>query len=208
MKNKKKLDNTNSCILSLPYTSFKCSKIATQIIRTVKKFLPEYEIRIVFSTIRLNFSILPTIKPSKPTLETTNSIYSFLCPCDSEYIGESKRSLKTRISEHKTPSRKSSVQDHISSCQEYKSSLRKFKRDFARENIHCPSNEIEKTFLQQHFKVLEPNLWNRNERKVAEAIHITLNLPELNRQVSHRKTKFLCSCPLSKPDGALIGAIT
>ena len=56
--------------------------------------------------------------------------------------------------------------------------------------------------------MLEPNLWNRNERKADEAINITLNLPELNRQVSHRKTKFLCSCPLSKPDGAQIGAIT
>ena len=147
----KKLDNTNSCILTLPYTSFKCSKIAKQIIRTVKKFLPEYDIRIVFSTIRLNFSILPTIKPTKPTLETTNSIYSFLCPCDSEYIGESNKSLKSRISEHKTPSRKSSAQDHISICQEYKSSLRKFKRDFARENIRCSSNEIEKNFLTATF---------------------------------------------------------
>ena len=194
--------------MTLPYTSFKCSKIASKIIRTVKKFLPEYQLRIVFSTIRLKFSIHPTIKPQKPTLETTNSIYSFVCPCDSEYIGESKRSLKTRISEHKTPSRKSSVQDHISSCPKFKSDLRKFKRDFSREHLHCPSNEMENKFLQQHFKVLEPNIWNRNERKIAEAIHITLNLPELNRQVSHRKTKFLCSCPLSVPDGAQIGAVT
>ena len=67
---------------------------------------------------------------------------------------------------------------------------------------------MENKFLQQHFKVLEPNIWNRNERKIAEAIHITLNLPELNRQVSHRKTKFLCSCPFTKSDGAQISAIT
>ena len=142
------------------------------------------------------------MKPVTDPLEKTNVIYNFDCDCGLSYIGETKRSLGTRINEHNTRSRDSSINDHIQICPEYKSALRKFTRE---QPLHCPSNRIKKDFLITHFEILEKNLFSTNERKTNEAVHIILNAPALNKQVFHRKTVFLCPCPTSKPDGAFSG---
>ena len=49
--------------LSIPYTSFRCSKIATNIIKILGKYTENYREKICFKTITLENTILPRLKP-------------------------------------------------------------------------------------------------------------------------------------------------
>ena len=67
--------------LSLPFTSYKCSGIATKIRYILEKYTPNYRVKICFKTITLENVILPRLKPFKPLLFTPNTVYLFTCVC-------------------------------------------------------------------------------------------------------------------------------
>ena len=74
--------------MSLPFTSFRCSAVASQIYQILKKATPNFRLSIVFSTIKLNSVILPRMKAKKAFYNNSNSVYEFECDCKSVYIGE------------------------------------------------------------------------------------------------------------------------
>ena len=76
--------------MSLPFTSFRCSAVASQIYRILKKATPNFRLSIVFSTIKLNSVILPRMKAKKAFYNNSNCVYEFECDCKSVYRRDQK----------------------------------------------------------------------------------------------------------------------
>ena len=49
--------------ISLPFSSYRCSQVASQIYNIIKRYTPYYKLNIVFTTIKLESIILPRLKP-------------------------------------------------------------------------------------------------------------------------------------------------
>ena len=122
----KNINNKNPNIkhvtLSLPYTSFRCSAIASKIHKILKKYTPNFKLRIAFSTLKLSSIILPTLKPKKEKFFNSNLVYKFTCECTDTYIGETERLFLTRIYEHNRLN-SSHIHKHITKCETYINAL-------------------------------------------------------------------------------------
>ena len=62
-----------------------------------------------------------SFKPKTEKYYTANCIYHFRCDCNSDYIGQNKRKVKIRISEH---FKNEPISDHIKYCKNYKSKFK------------------------------------------------------------------------------------
>ena len=171
---------------SLPYTSFRCSKIASKIKNILSKYTPNYRLQVCFKTITLAKIISPKLKPIKPLLFTPNTVYLFKCVCSETYIGHTSRILKNRIQEHGRCD-SSHVFDHIFGCVEYHESL---------EARYCsdPNTTQLRLHLYEHFTALSTNLPNWYERTAYEGLMITQLQPTLNKQLKFKKSNLICSC--------------
>ena len=172
--------------LSIPYTSFRCSKIATNIIQILAKYTKNYRVKICFKTITLEGTILPRLKPFKPLLLTPNTVYLFTCVCSETYIGHTSRLLKIRIQEHNR-CENSHIYEHIFGCVKYHESL---------EVKHgtAPSLTQLRNHLYDHFTALSTNLPNWHERTAFEGLMITQLQPTLNKQLKYKKSNLICIC--------------
>ena len=111
----------NTHILKIPFTSLRISPIITKIKKLIHKFIPNFNLRIVHSTISIKNLINFHIKPSIDPLATSNVVYWFECECDSVYIGETQQCLRNRIWQHRY--RDSHIGKHIDKCIPYKAAL-------------------------------------------------------------------------------------
>ena len=127
-------------------------------------------------------------KPAVNILDQYNLVYKFTCDCLSSYVVETSQILYQRILHHRTHN-DSTIIDHIKTCPEYLEALRD---NVKKKN---PTNNEQREFFIKHFKILERNLVYSTDRKCAEAIHINMKKPILNRQVKHRRCIFFCVCP-------------
>ena len=126
---------------------------------------------------------------------TSNSVYQFDCDCNSSYIGHRKKLLDQRILQHRTHTT-SHIYKHISICNIYKEKLiENFGSD--------PTDNAQREFIKNHFKILERNLHNYHARITYEGLMITLKNPDLNKQVSHKSMTFLCDCPNYKIENSV-----
>ena len=128
------------------------------------------------------------MKPVKNYYHSSNIVYQFTCPCNSTYIGETTKLLELRVFQHRRD-KNSHICLHISNCETYKLSLQTAYGD-------QPSNSQQRSHLLSHFKVVESNLQQYNARKTFEGLMITLERPDLNKQVLHRSTALVCKCIL------------
>lgn len=172
--------------MSIPFTSFRCSNIASQIYKILRKATPNFRLSIVFSTIKLDRVILPRMKAKKSFYNNSNCVYEFECACKSVYIGETKKLLHSRILQHRT-TKSSHVHTHTNNCPEYKE---EFRKKFLVDPDNAPAEQL-RSFLHEHFKILEKGLYNTYHRKVFEGLYITLNKPSINKQHEHRNMTFL-----------------
>ena len=172
--------------LSLPFTSYKCSGIATKIRYILEKYTPNYRVKICFKTITLENVILPRLKPFKPLLFTPNTVYLFTCVCSQTYVGHTSRLLKNRIQEHNRCA-SSHIFDHIYGCEEYLGVLRaKYGED--------PNLTERRNHLYGYFTALSTNLPNWHERTAYEGLMITQLQPTLNKQLKYKKSNLICTC--------------
>ena len=104
------------------------------------------------------------------------------------YIGETTRLLETRILEHRQL-KASHICKHISQCESYKNSLTQLHSD-------NPSATEQRSYFKTLFTIMEKNLHNYYARTTFEGLMITLNKPELNKQVYHKSTSLICNCVL------------
>ena len=172
--------------LSIPYTSFRCSKIATNITKILGKYTENYRAKICFKTITLENTILPRLKPFKPLLLTPNTVYIFTCVCSETYIGHTSRLLKNRIQEHNR-CKKFHVYEHIINCFQYHESLKE-------KYSTAPSLTQLRNHLYEHFTALSKNLPNWHERTAFEGLMITQLQPTLNKQLKYKKSNLICIC--------------
>ena len=197
VKRQAELNNSNSkyYTISLPYTSFRCSVIASKIYKILKKYTPNFKLNIAFRTIKLSSILLPNLRPQTEQLLASNSVYKFQCDCPSSYIGHTKKILESRILQHRTYS-SSHVYKHIETCHFYNGKLS--------ENFGAdPTDNAKREFIKQHFTVLQKNLKNYHSRITYEGLMITLQNPDLNKQVSHKSMTFVCDCANYKIENAV-----
>ena len=97
--------------MCLQYTSHRTAKIGSKIIKIIKKFIPDFQLNIVYRKINLEPIILPKLKMKKHKNEHSNSVYCWTCPgCEkSSYIGETSRKLEVRIGEHSHKDKNSAI---------------------------------------------------------------------------------------------------
>jgi hypothetical protein len=87
--------------LGLPYTSYRCSKVATSSKKIFKKYTPDYRLNVCFSTISLENVILSRLKPVKALRFIPNSVYLFTCECIKAInVGQTFKILKSRAWQH------------------------------------------------------------------------------------------------------------
>lgn len=97
------------------------------------------------------------------TFMSTNVIYMLTCPCGLSYIGKTHRSLKTRISEHRSNIRtgetKNPVAAHFVQAGHPFSSLRYIGIEMVK--MSCRGGDIERKLLQREsFWIHRLNTWS------------------------------------------------
>ena len=187
--------NLHFYTMSLPFSSFRCSKVASKIYKILRQYTPDFRLNIAFNTIKLSSIFLPKMKPPKHTFFQSNLIYKFRCDCTDEYIGETKRLLHTRILEHRTKS-ESHIYNHLNNCETYQSNF------FEKYRIHpeYANDKLLREYIFEHFEILERNLQHKKLRETSEGILITLEQPQINKQFEHKCTKLLTNFNIPKSD--------
>ena len=148
--------------------------------KIIQTHIPKFKLIISWRCIRLNSLLTPLTKPSRDLDNRKACVYHFKCECKTHsYIGQTKRLLTTRISEHGQKSRNSEVGSHIFNCESYLNSL---KSKFG--NKPTPSQKFK--FLKSHFTVLKDNVFSYFKRIFIENFHIHFCQPSLNKQCKHQ----------------------
>ena len=83
----------------------------------LRRVCRKYGIRTVFTTISTLRQQLTRVKDVDPLLKRAGVVYKIPCSCGQEYIGETKRTLETRLKEHQAATRrgeteKSAIAEH------------------------------------------------------------------------------------------------
>lgn len=94
---------------TIPYTS--------GLSESIKRLLRDYNIRTAFKSSWTLGRMLTKVKDPVPDEERTGVVYKIGCSCGDVYIGETSRSMSTRIKEHKAACRlanfeRSAVAEH------------------------------------------------------------------------------------------------
>lgn len=80
--------------------------------------------------------------------------YHFKCHCKSNsYIGQTKRIINTRLSEHNTKSRNTEIGTHIQSCEIYQNAL---KTQFGAK----PKPKEKMNFFLSHVNILKDGIFD------------------------------------------------
>lgn len=170
--------------LSLTYTSERCSKIHENLLRIFKKFIPKFRIVISWKTIRIQNIISRKLKPRQSVENPPATVYQFTCDCKSEYIGETKRQLDTRIKEHGKLTDPSEIGSHLPRCETYK-------KEFLTQHKYNQNASNKFKFLKSHFKILKHNQFDYHTRKFTEGYFIHLLNPSLNKKNECKKVTFI-----------------
>ena len=115
---KEKRDNPDKFhTVCLNFTSERCQKVERFIKKFIRELTPDFNVSFAWKSVSLNNIILPRLKRRVLDFDSHSVVYRFRCDCDQEYIGETKRLLSDRASEHGHKSNKSEVSSHIFECQ-------------------------------------------------------------------------------------------
>ena len=120
--------------------------------KEIRRILREFRIRTVFRTIDKLGRILTRVKDPTPPDERPGVIHKIKCICGDFYVGETKRTLATRIKEHKAACR-----------------LAAFERSAVAEHAWQEGHEIN----WDDVEILD-NTKDLQERKVKESLYIRM----------------------------------
>ena len=127
-----------------------------------RHILAKYKARVFFKGTSTIKSLLMHPKDPIPDAEKTDIIYHWKCPannCTVEYIGETNRSLKERVSDHRNQTT-SAIRNHHISTKHAEAELKDFTIiDRDSSTLHHQANEA------LHICIKDPSL-NRNIGKV------------------------------------------
>ena len=156
-----------------------CDLIAKEVQKYLKSVTKDFHVNFAWKTNTLHNFITPKLKARIEPLDCSALVYKFECACSDTYVGETYRTLSTRIKEHNAPSRNSEIISHIQTCDKFIDEVR----------VQCPDlNRTTKLFhLKSKFRILERNLTDYKNRIISESMHIILHKPTLNKQDSFLK---------------------
>ena len=139
----------------------KCSKLLqNNLNKLCKKFCKDLKIKLVFTPCKIG-SYFSTKDPLPKDLKSL-IVYKFVCvSCTASYIGETQRHFKTRVDEHLGKDKNSHIWKHLNNNP---SCLQQCNRDCFSIIDSAPSSY---------------------RLKIKEALHISWNKPDLNKQVKH-----------------------
>ena len=123
--------------------------------------LAKYRVRVFFKGTSTIKSLLKHPKYPIPDAQKTDIIYHWKCPannCTAEYIGETNRSLKERVSDHRNHTT-STIRNHHISTKHPKAELKDFTIIARKSNtLHHQAKET------LHIHIKDPSL-NRNTNR-------------------------------------------
>ena len=183
--------NITHVTIGLPYTSFRCSNVASNIHKILNKYTPNFKLRFAFRTIKLSSLITPHLKPRTDYFHTSNLVYQFECECSSTYIGHTKQLFEWRIYGHKNDTN-SHINKHITNCHLFKQHF--FENYGSEFGATVPNGNANREYMKSHFSILQRNLHNYHLRTTHEGLLITLHNPDLNKQVFYKSMSFVCEC--------------
>ena len=107
---------TRWSVLFLPWSGIPASAIVNKIRKTLPR--DHSRISIAYTTSKVR-DLLPRFNtcspPDSKALAASDCVYKYSCECGQVYIGETKRRLAVRVSEHAKP--KSPMMEHIQKCE-------------------------------------------------------------------------------------------
>ena len=153
-----KVRKENIYYFKLPFLGKQSDNLKKKISNIAKHFCKNSNPTLIFTSTKIQDYF--TAKDSTPLELKSNLVYKFQCAgCNSCYIGETTRHLKTRIDEHLRKDKSSHIYKHLAN------------------NISCFDNSNERCFsildtASTHFQL-----------KLKEGLYINWENPDLNRQV-------------------------
>ncbi|XP_018361292.1 PREDICTED: uncharacterized protein LOC108760021 [Trachymyrmex cornetzi] len=145
-------DDTRKMWFSFPYV--------TKVLDKFRDIIKDFNVNLAFFSNKLN-CFIKTHKDPVPNLAKRNVMYKINCnDCDASYVGQTKRTVKTRITEHRNDIRKTNSNHSV--ITEHRLN---FNHDFDWDKVEIVDNE---RFLYK--------------RRIAEMIHIQLQKNGLNSQ--------------------------
>lgn len=151
--------------------SIQCGKGSKELKQSLRQLLPQSPSSIFVNLQTKKILSFVSNKCPTPIECKANLVYHFSCHgCDAQYIGESKRHLRTRVAEHGQRSRESAIKDHALMCQKRTKSINieefKVKKDsFANK---CLRRYYESILINQS----AVQLLNIKSKKKAEELNI------------------------------------
>ncbi|KYM95528.1 hypothetical protein ALC62_13958 [Cyphomyrmex costatus] len=161
------IDNSNNVAkinyFTIPYISSLSNKI--------KNYLNDCQtFKVAYKGINSLNNIIKVQKDKVHTMLHTDVVYKILCKdCDATYVGQTRRTLKTRISEHKNHINRNTQQNSVITNHRLQ-----FSHDFNWDNIKILDKEI-----------------SLNKRLISEMIHIRKQKNSLNLQTRNFLTKHM-----------------
>ena len=131
------------------------------LIEQYRHTLAKYRVRVFFKGTITITSLLMHPKDPIPDAQKTDITYHWKCPannCTAEYIGETNRSPKERVSDHRNQTT-SAIRNHHISTKHPKAELKRFYNNRESNTLHCQAKEA------LHNRIKDP-LLNRNTGKV------------------------------------------
>ena len=204
--------------LSLDFTSERCYKIGLSLQKLFRKVSPSFRVTVTWKTIRLERALGKFLKKVPNKHELNNIIYSWKCPCNAQYIGQTFRRAGIRWCEHVNSNNQnkaspSSIFTHMNSCETLQQSYLDYLSDpstkpflythrskiaqstYSLEFFHSNKPpEIRRKLTKndyalKFFDVLQTNLTYESQRKSVEQFLILLHKPNLNEQSDFKSFK-------------------
>ena len=164
----------------LDYTSPHIEQYICRLTRRMSNILPNFRVNISYRTIKVTKIFSGHAKAKIDQNVMCNLIYKFQCPCREFYIGQTKRCLQIRISEHQRKSSGSHVFSHIDSCPHYIEQADEYAINNTK-NFTSP-NKAKFAFFKSRFSVIKKGFRTHSARKNCEAYHIRVKRPKINDQ--------------------------
>ncbi|KYN23497.1 hypothetical protein ALC57_04081, partial [Trachymyrmex cornetzi] len=146
-------DDTRKMWFLFPYV--------TKVSDKFRNIIKDFNVNLAFFSLNKFNCFIKTYKDPVPILAKRNVVYKINCnDCDASYVGQTKRTVKTRITEHRNDIRKTNSNHSV--ITEHRLN---FNHDFDWDNVEIMDNE---RFLYK--------------RRIAEMVHIQLQKNGLNSQ--------------------------
>ena len=177
------------------FTGARCDGIGRRMRAILKKVTPKFFLRLCWKTVRIEQCLHPTWKRPIPLEQKSGIVYHFRCPCGkSDYQGETKRQLGTRIQEHFEPRSRSPIFFHTLRCTKFQELFQKYLSapDTPKYRPTTSRARIKTNFcFKNEYVSVISNQPYYKDRVLCEAFSIKLNDPALNKQIKFEEVKFL-----------------